>query len=82
MTLKLINNLTKAEYELEVVDKLTSGLYYCVDVVLPTDMEDGEYTYQLEDKEEVVATGLCQVGEYVAETTQYNKKEKYVVYNG
>lgn len=81
MTLKLINNLTKAEYELEVADKLTSGLFYCVDVVLPTDMEDGEYTYQLKDKE-VVATGLCQVGEYVAETAQYNKKEKYVVYNG
>lgn len=82
MILKLVNNLTKVEYELEVTDKGTSGSFYDFDIVIPSGMVDGEYTYQLVELNKVVATGLCQVGNYVAEATSYNKKEKYVTYNG
>ena len=36
MILKLVNNLTKVEYELEVTDKGTSGSYYDFDIVIPS----------------------------------------------
>lgn len=82
MLLKLVNNLTKVEYEIDVEDKGTSGSFYDFDITLPTPMVDGEYTYQLSDNDKVVATGLCQIGDYIKQATSYNKKEKYVTYNG
>lgn len=48
-------------------------------------MDDGEYTYTLTDDEGMIrATGLLQVGDYVANNNTYtaNTKNGYVQYNG
>ena len=82
MELKLVNNLTKRECSIEVVDKGTSSSFYDFDVVLPEGMVDGEYTYELIKNGKTVSRGLCQIGNYIADKKQYNKEEKYVTYNG
>lgn len=82
MELKLVNNLTKMERNVEVTDKGTSGAFYDFDIVLPNGMVDGEYTYELMEYGKTVSRGLCQIGNYIADKKQYNKEEKYVTYNG
>ena len=82
MELKLVNNLTKTEFSIEVTDKGTSGSFYDFEIILPTGMVDGEYTYELYELGKMVSRGLCQVGNFVAVNQQYNKEVKYVTYNG
>lgn len=82
MQLKLINNLTKNIIELgEVKDKLISTVYYVFDINLPTDVVDGEYTYELYDGEKMVSAGLLQIGDYVQDNKEYKETKKdYIVY--
>lgn len=82
MQLKLINNLTKNIIELgEVKDKLISTVYYVFDINLPTDVADGEYTYELYDGEKMVSAGLLQIGDYVQDNKEYKETKKdYIVY--
>lgn len=83
MILKLINNVTKTEYEFEVEDKGTSNLFFEFDVVLYNGMADGEYTYKLyNEKDEEIATGLAQIGDYKPKKATYDNKKKIVQYNG
>lgn len=84
MLLKLTNNLTKAEMEFQVTDKNTSGMFYVFDIQLESKADEGEYTYELfDDDSKKVATGLLQIGDYVAEHQTYNNDEKtYIVYGG
>lgn len=84
MTLKLKNNLDKNIYSFDVNDKSESCMYYVFDIELPSGISDGEYTYELYDlNDEVVATGLMQIGDYVAEHTTYNNEnQEYIVYGG
>lgn len=88
MTLKLINNLTKKEYELTNLEDLSmSRIFYTFDVIFPAGMDDGEFSYTLYDGDVVKATGLLQVGNYTPEKTTYENnpiKEQngYVQYTG
>lgn len=84
MTLKLKNNATKAEIVLDVTDKSESCMYYVFDIQLESPVDEGEYTYQLFNlNDKVVATGLMQIGDYVAEHTTYNNEnQEYIVYGG
>lgn len=83
MTLKLTNNVTKKEYEFNVEDKNDSRLYYSFEVELEDGMDDGEYDYQLYDDDEIVAHGICQIGDYVPQHTIYdNNNQGYTQYNG
>lgn len=84
MTLKLKNNTTKAEIQFDVTDKGGSCMYYVFDIQLEGQVEDGEYTYELYDlNDEIVSTGLIQIGDYVAEHTTYNNdNQQYIVYGG
>ena len=88
MTLKLINNLTKKEYELtNLADLNMSRLFYTFDITFPANMDDGEYSYTLYDGDVVKATGLLQVGDYTPEKTTYENNEikeqnGYVQYRG
>jgi len=76
MTLKLIHNLTKKEFELTGLEDLSrSRIWYTFDITLPEGMPNGEYTYTLYDGNVAKASGLLQVGEYVADKTNYNKDE-------
>lgn len=86
MTLKLKNNLTNKELEFLNLDDLgASRLYYTFDITLPEVMEEGEYTYTLLDENEIIASGLLQIGDYVPKTEQYTAQTNnngYITYNG
>lgn len=86
MTLKLFNNVTKKEYTFDgLEDKMTSRLWYALDITLQPNMDDGEYTYTLYDDQDVVkATGLLQVGDYVPKNNTYSAQTQdgYIQYNG
>lgn len=81
MILKLTNNITKEEYTQEVIDEGKSSLFYTFTLTLPN-INDGEYTYELYDETQKIASGLCQVGEYVNQKKTYqNNANKTVIYN-
>lgn len=84
MVLKIVNNTTKKEYTFdELKDNLKSNVFYSVNLTLPDNMEDGEYTYMLFKDNKVVSRGLLQIGDYERETIQHNNDKKgYVTYNG
>ena len=85
MTLKLFNNVTKKEYTFEnLVDAMTSRIWYTFDITLQPDMDDGEYTYTLYDEQDVVkASGLLQVGDYKPKNNTYTAQTQngYIQYN-
>ena len=84
MILKLTSNLTKIEYTFTgLTDTLESRLFYALDIQLPEGVDDGEYSYVLyEDDNRVLATGLCQIGDYVPEKKEYKQENKqtYIQY--
>lgn len=80
MTLKLVNNLTKKEYEFEVIDANTSKLFYNLSITLPSGMADGEYNYFLTDGDTALASGLCIVGDHTPEKSVYENKNTYIQY--
>lgn len=86
MTLKLTNNVGKKEYEFTVSDLEDSTLYYHFDnFVLEDGMDAGEYGYFLYDNDgELVAQGLCQIGDYESEHKVYKEDNNkvYKQYNG
>lgn len=86
MTLKFKNNVGKQEYEFTVTDIGDSSLYYHFeDVQLPSGIDDGEYSYELYDEDNVlVAQGLVQIGDYVPEDkkTYENNNTEYKQYQG
>lgn len=85
MTLKLVNNVSKKEYEFQVTDLEDSRMYYHFEnFVLLNEMYDGEYNYFLYDNNnKLVAQGILQIGDYVPEHTTYDNKDvKYKQYNG
>lgn len=85
MVLKLRNNLTKKEYTFDnLVDQMTSRLFYTLDITLFEGMDDGEYAYTLYDGNVVKATGLLQVGDYKPQNNTYTAQthDGYIQYNG
>ena len=66
MILKLTNNLTKNTLSFEVNDLYLSNIYFNFEISLNENIEgvalkdisEGEYTYNLYDEENIIATGL------------------------
>ncbi len=83
MNLILKNNVTKTQYEITgLTDLNTSVLYWTFDVVLPEDIIEGDYNWELVDNNTVMATGLCRVGDYTPEVTTHTASTgNYIVYN-
>lgn len=85
MTLKLVNNVSKKEYEFNVTDVGDSKMYYHFEnFTLEDGMDDGEYNYFLFDNDDnLVAQGLVQIGNYVPQNTitYENNKTTYKQYN-
>lgn len=88
MKLVLKNNVDKKQYEFTVTDVGDSSLYYHFeDVQLPSGIDEGEYTYFLYDSANtLVATSLCQVGDYVPSSgeqkTYTSQNNNFIQYNG
>lgn len=72
--MKLINELTNNEIEVEVEDLSVNPHFYEFDL---TDIELTNGTYRYELGKEV---GLLQVGDYVAVATEYNEKKNNIEY--
>lgn len=91
MQLIFTNNLSKKRYEFDVEDKLCSNLFYTFDLTIPSDMEEGEYTVELNLCSyhygfQRLWTGIAQVGDYVPskteyETTNITENNGYTIYN-
>lgn len=84
MILKLTNNVTKKVIEYTVNDLKDSKLYYHFENFVLEPCEDGEYGYELYDKDKLVAQGLLQVGNYESEHKVYTEDNNnvYKQYNG
>ena len=86
MKLEIIHSLSKNTVNFTVDDLKDSALFYHFDITLIDGMEDGEYTYYLKDGDEVLATGLLQIGDYKRDenvNTKYNDNNNgYIVYDG
>ena len=86
MKLEIIHSLSKNTVNFTVDDLKDSALFYHFDITLIDGMEDGEYTYYLKEGDEVLATGLLQIGDYKRDenvNTKYNDNNNgYIVYDG
>lgn len=85
MSIKLINNLTKAVIFLENLTENANStdLFYCFDIQLPEGVDDGEYAFILYDDGYAVANGLCQIGEFLGNRKSYNNDtdKPFIVYD-
>ena len=93
MILKLVNNLSKKTHILnDLEDKNDSNHFYHFNITLPfsnvngidvTLVDEGEYTYELIDGENIVAQGLIQIGDYKKDENinkVYKTEKIYKVY--
>ena len=69
----LIKGMNNVEYEYDVVDAMTSSLYYSFAISI--DIPSGEYNYQLFNGDEIVASGLLQYG--LIDSEPYVEKKYY-----
>lgn len=72
--LVLKNEVTNEETMIEFTDLSDDNRYYLIDMSGET-LKDGTYRYQIGDE-----VGLFQVGDYVAETKEYNENRQNIVY--
>ena len=90
MYLDLVNNTTKDAYKIaELTAFEDSRMFYHIqfkvgDAVLykgaSDTLVDGTYTYRLYDDDDTqLAIGICQVGDYVAEDSQYDNNDDMVI---
>lgn len=87
MRLELTNNVTKKVYTFDgLEDKLTSRIFYTLDIQLTETMDEGEYMYVLFDDDNIQkASGLLQIGDYKPENKTYSASTEnngYIQYNG
>jgi hypothetical protein len=89
MLLKITNNVSKKSLTFIVNDTYTSNIYFNFEIRLEENLEgiklseidEGEYNYELFDEGKKIAEGLLQIGDYKAENKEYNKdKNGFKVY--
>lgn len=83
MKLKLYSNLLNKSWLLDVKDAGSTMNYYKFDINLPDNIDDGQYNYELiDDNDNIIDTGIIQVGDFTQNNKQYNNKKENIVYNG
>ena len=84
MKFTIKNNITKKTITKTVEDIGESRLYYFFNYSLDETVDEGEWSYFLyDDDDEIVANGICQIGDYVPQHTIYdNNNQGYTQYNG
>lgn len=70
----VINELSDEKNTLEFTDLSQDDRYYLIDLS-NVELKDGTYKYQIGSE-----VGLLQVGDYVAQSTEYNDKKQNKVY--
>lgn len=76
LVLSLKSTINQSVILLNVIDAVTSDLYFTVSVMLPADMQSGEYEYALSDDTGELSLGLLIVGES-SSPTEYKKVIQY-----
>ena len=80
LVLKARNTINlDVEIDLYVADLQVSDLYYFLAVILPEEVTDGEYEYELKHEDSILSTGLLVVGD-LARPDQYEKDVTYEQY--
>lgn len=84
MELILENKVSKTQTVITgLTDLCTSALFYQFNIILPSGMLDGEYEYNLMDGQNIIATGVLQIGDYTPSKETYNNTNNgYTVYGG
>lgn len=67
------------EIEMYVADLQVSDLYFYLAVILPEDVTEGEYEYELKFEDTLLSSGLLVVGDYT-KPDQYEKDVTYEQY--
>ena len=83
MKITLKNNITlnKIELDCSVDGGWSGGLI--INMELPPNTLDGEYTYTLYDNEDnIIGNGIIQIGNYNKEQKTYTNEKKYKQYKG
>ena len=85
-SLKLENTTTKVSVTVSgLTDLEASALNYVFNINLPEGLDTGEYEYSLiDDQDNVVAVGLCQIGSYTPQKQAYTAQTNntYIQYEG
>lgn len=77
--LRIINNLSNVVLELDVVDLSTANLFYTFNIDA-SNIQTGEYKYEIIGNGEIMTNGLMIVGNYKKETTQYQTETTIKTY--
>ena len=67
------------EIDMYVADLQVSDLYFYLAVILPEDVTEGEYEYELKFEDTLLSSGLLVVGDYT-KPDQYEKDVTYEQY--
>lgn len=67
------------EIDMYVADLQVSDLYFYLAVILPEDVTEGEYEYELKYEDTLLSSGLLVVGDYT-KPDQYEKDVTYEQY--
>lgn len=84
MRLVFKNSVTKKEFEFNGIDDLNdSKMFFHFNIQLQNKVDEGSYDYILYgDNNEKLATGLCQIGDFVQVNTAYTKNNEFIQYKG
>lgn len=84
MRLVFRNSVDKREYIFNDLEDINdSKMFFHFNIQLPNKVDEGSYDYILYgDNNEKLATGLCQIGDFVQVNTAYTKNNQFIQYKG
>ena len=84
MRLVFKNSVDKREYIFNDLEDINdSKMFFHFNIQLPNNVDEGSYDYILYgDNNEKLATGLCQIGDFVQVNTAYTKNNQFIQYKG
>lgn len=79
MILRLINTITKTDYNFNVEDRKNSLSFFSFIIDLPENMQEGEYSYYVIDADgSILSQGLLRYGDYKTENKAYFNQNKTI----
>lgn len=78
--LKLCNQTTHEQYNLNVTDEANNTTYYYFEIAT-SNIKDGQYDYEvLDSNNAILSTGIAQKGEFNATVSEYNHEKTIIQY--
>ena len=81
-SLRIRGTVSLKDYDIDVsfLTKSENGRYYFIELALPSRMPEGSYEYELKAGDVKLASGCARIGDYSADTEQYEKTIEYKQY--